>query len=104
MACFLAQLHQNYNSNIEQPSLEPSEIELSGSLTIKELKKPHPSRLVGGVKVWNSLVPHPCVVDKNSGGISQEQEVPAPHQAPSPGYQCQEDKSPQLLAAKTTED
>ena len=73
MACFLAQLHQNYNSNIEQPSLKPSEIELSGSLTIKELKKPHPSRLVGGVKVWNSLVPHPCVVDKNSGGISQKQ-------------------------------
>ena len=30
----------------------------------------------------NGLVAHPCVVDKNSGGISWEQGVPAPHQAP----------------------
>ena len=29
----------------------------------------------------NGLVPHPCVVDKNSRGISLEQEIPAPHQA-----------------------
>ena len=32
----------------------------------------------------NGLVPHPRVVDKNSGGISQEQGVLAPHQAPQP--------------------
>ena len=42
------------------------------------------------------------MVDKKSGGISQERGVPAPHQAPSPGFQCQEDKSPQLLTAKTS--
>ena len=47
-----------------------------------ELKKPHPSRLVGGVEMQNRLVPHPRMVDKNSGGISQEQEVPATHQDP----------------------
>ena len=52
----------------------------------------------------NGLVPHPHVVDKNSGERSQEQRVPAPHQAPSPGTQCQEDKSPQFLAAKTSGD
>ena len=32
----------------------------------------------------NGLVPHPRVVDKNSGGISQEQGVPTPHQALKP--------------------
>ena len=40
---------------------EPSEIKLNGSLTTTELKKPHPSRLVGGVQTWNGLVPHPHV-------------------------------------------
>ena len=39
-------------------------------------------------------------VDKNSGGISQEREVPNLYQAPSTGFQCQEDKFPQLLATK----
>ena len=29
--------------------------------------------------------PHPHVVDKNLGGVSQEQGVQAPHQAPQPG-------------------
>ena len=80
---------------------EPTEIELNGSLTTTELKKPHPFRLAGGVQTRNGLVPHPCVVDKNLGGISQERGVPAPHQALSPGSQWQEYKSPQLLAAKT---
>ena len=51
---------------------ETSEIELNGSLTTTELKKPHPSRLVGGVQMLDGLVPHPCVVDKNLGGLSQE--------------------------------
>ena len=49
-----------------------SEIELNGSLTTMDLKKLYLSRLVGGVEMWNRLVPHPCVVDKNLGGISQE--------------------------------
>ena len=61
-----------------------SEIELNGSLTTTELKKLHPFRLVGGVETWNGLVPHPCVVDKSSGGISQQQGVIAPHQASQP--------------------
>ena len=74
-----------------------------------ELKKPHPSRLVRGVQIQMGLVPHPCVVDKNSGEKSQEQGGPAPHQHPSPNlgptvFHCQEGKSPQLLAAKTSED
>ena len=43
--------------------------------------------------MWNGLDPHPHVVDKNSGGTSWEQGVPAPHQDPSPGFQLQEDKS-----------
>ena len=36
---------------------EPSDIKLNGSLTTTELKKPHPSRLVGGVETQNGLVP-----------------------------------------------
>ena len=54
--------------------------------------------------MWNGLVPHTYVVDKNLGGLSWEQGAQAPHQAPSPGFQCQEDKSPQLLAAKPSGD
>ena len=54
------------------------------SLTAMELKKPHPSGLVGGTKMWNGLVPHLQEVDKNPGGISWEQGVPAPHQSPQP--------------------
>ena len=63
---------------------ELSEIKLNGSLTITELKKPHPSRLVRSMDTWNRLVPHPLVVDKNLGGISWERGVPAPHQVPEP--------------------
>ena len=81
---------------------EPSEIELNGSLTTTELKKPHPSRLVGGVQTENGLVSHPRVVDKSLGGISQDQGVLPHTRTPSPGFQGQEDKSPQLLAAKTS--
>ena len=74
-----------------------------------ELKKPYPSRLVGGAQMWNGLVPHSRVVDKNLGGISWERVVPAKEslthtRSPIPGFQCQEDKSPQLLDAKTSGD
>ena len=61
---------------------EPSEIELNGSLTTIELKKPHPSKLVEGAQMQNRLVPYSYVLEKNSGGISWEQGVPAQHQAP----------------------
>ena len=47
-----------------------------------ELKKPHPSRLGGGVEMWNGLVPHTHVVDNNPEGITWEQRVPAPHKIP----------------------
>ena len=42
---------------------------MNGSLTI-ELEKLPSLRLVGGVQTQNGLVPHPCVVDKNSVGKS----------------------------------
>ena len=81
---------------------EPSEIELNGSLTTMELQKPHPSTLVGGAQTRYSLVPHLCVVDKNFGGIYLGSKESQPHtRPPSPGFQCQVDKSLQLLAAKT---
>ena len=51
-------------------------------------------QLVGGVEMWNGLVSPPHVVDENSGGISWEQGVPAPHQTPQPRVPVQEDKSP----------
>ena len=57
---------------------------MDGSLTTMELKKPHPSRLAGGVQTRKGLFPHPHVVDKNLEGVSEEQGVPAPHQAPQP--------------------
>ena len=47
-----------------------TEIKFNGSLTTIKLKKP--SRLVGEAKTQNGLVPHPHVVDKHLGGISQE--------------------------------
>ena len=56
-------------------------MELNGSLTTMEFKKPHPSRLVGGVQTQNGL-------DKNSRGITQEQGIRGPHQAPRSGFQC----------------
>ena len=69
-----------------------------------ELEKPQSSRLIGGAKMWNRLVTHPCAVDKYLEWISWEQGVPDPHQNPSPVFQCQEDKSSQFLAAKTRGD
>ena len=101
MARLFAQPHQNYNQNMEQPSLKPSETKLNGSLTTTKLKKPHPPRRAGGAQTLNGLVPHLCVLDKNSGGTSWEQGVPAPHQALQPSFQCQKEKSLQLLAAKS---
>ena len=32
----------------------------------------------------HGLVPHPCVVGKNSGETSWERDVPAPHKSPQP--------------------
>ena len=50
----------------------------------------------------NRLVPHPCVVDTSSGGISLEWGTCS--KTYSTRFQYQEEKSPQLLAAKTSRD
>ena len=51
--------------------------------------------------MWNELVPHPCVVDKKF----REHILGARDtRLPSPGFQCQEGKSPQLLETKTSGD
>ena len=76
-----------------------SEIELNGSLTTTKLKKPHPSTLVRGartgptpmwIKIWERYL--------------RIEESQTHTRSPSPGCQCQEDNSPQLLAAKTSGD
>ena len=69
--CGMGKIFENHISDkrlISKPyqghiQSELSEIELNGSLTPMELKKPHPSRLTGGEETWNEWVPHPCVVD-----------------------------------------
>ena len=71
-----------------------------------ELENPHLSILVGGVETQTGLVPHPHVVEKFRRDISGAR---SPHTTPalpppSPGFQGQEDKSPQLQAAKTSGD
>ena len=75
--------------------------ELNGCLTTLELKKPHSSRLVGGARMWNGLVPHSHVAAKNLRRITWEWGVPDLHRdaqtrVPVPG------RLPQLLAVKTT--
>ena len=87
----------------KQHHSEPLEIKLQVSLTATELKKPHISRLVGGVQMHSGLVPHPCVVDKNLEGLYQEWGVIAPHQAPKPKAPVPEGKS-SILAAKNSGD
>ena len=53
MPCLLIQLQQksplDYKTNTTH---NHQEIELFGSLTTKDLKKPHSSRQVGGAEVW----------------------------------------------------
>ena len=65
-------LQNNHHSKL-------SRIELNGRPTTMELKKLHPSRLLGDMETWNGVIPNLHVVDKNLGG-----EVPAPQQAPQP--------------------
>ena len=104
-AHLFAESHQNPTTLQNNHHAEQSEIEWNGSLTTTELKKPHLSRLVGVTHTQSGLVPHPCVVDKNLGVTSWQQGVLGPCQTlPSLGFQFQEDKSPQLLAANTSRD
>ena len=61
-----------------------SEIELNGSLTTTELKKPHPPRLVGGVQMQNSpiLTGHSPVC----GGYKFGRDILGPRSpSPTPG-------------------
>ena len=51
--------------------------------------------------MWNGPVPYPCVAIKNLGEMSQDEAQPHTR---LPRFQCHEDKSPQLLAAKTSGD
>ena len=50
----------------------------SGNYGIKETTSIQTGRRGTDMK---QLVPHPCVIGKNSGGVSQEQGILAPHQA-----------------------
>ena len=114
MARLCAQLQQklqlDYKTNI---TLNLQKIKLCGSLTTKELKKPHSSRWEGGTGTWRHaercgevqraaerhgdvkwVVPHPCVVDKNREGCLGSK-ASQPYTRPlNPGFQCQESKSP----------
>ena len=68
-------------------------MELYGSPTTKELEKSLQSGRRG--RDLEQAVPHPRV-DKNQEGSLRSK------RSQNPGFQCQEDKSPQLLAAKTS--
>ena len=105
MACLLAQPQQNLHLN-HKITITPNhqKIKVYGSSTTKELKKTYSFRHVGGAETqrceMEQVVPHPRVVDKNQEGYLRS-ERSQPHIRPrSPGFQCQEDKSPQLLALK----
>ena len=52
MAPLFAQPHQITTKIQNHHHSEPSEIELNGSLTTTELKKPHPFRLVDPPDCW----------------------------------------------------
>ena len=66
-----------------------------------ELKKPHPSRLVGGAEIQNGLVSYPNVVEKIQEKYFGSKESQPHIRPPSPGFQCQEDKHPYLLDQKS---
>ena len=59
MPCLLTQLEKklqlDYKTNITQ---ECQKIELYGSLTTKDLKKPHSSTQIGGVETWRCTERH----------------------------------------------
>ena len=73
---------------------------MNGSLTTEELKKAHPSRLERQRQgtVWSHT--HVWRIKIQEGYLRSEKSQPhtRPH---SPRFQWLEDKSPQLLAAKT---
>ena len=113
MAHLLAQPQQklqlNCKTNVTQ---QCQKINLYGSLTTKELKKvtyiqmgrrgrdeemQRGSQRRGDAE-WGmdmeQAAPHPCVVDKNKEGYLQSKGSQPYTRQHSPGFQCQEDKSP----------
>ena len=124
-ACLLAQSQQKLQLDYKTNTLQNCQnIELYGSLTNKELEKPHSSNQVGevemqrqqrgaegcrrverqrGMKSWSDaerhaevewVVPHPRVVDKNWEGYLRSEGSSSQTRLPSSGFQCHEDKSP----------
>ena len=95
--CFasLCKHRKNYNQISKTNNTQNyQKIERYGSLTTKDLKKPHSSRWVGGAELqrWRGklaerTVPHLRVVDKNQEGyLGSEQSQPQP-KPQSPGFQ-----------------
>ena len=77
-------------------------IELNGSLTTKKLKKPHPSRMVGGAQMWNGLVPHPHVVKIREDYLRSEKSQP--HTRPSTQGSSARKINPTIVAPNTSGD
>ena len=90
-------------------------IELYGSATTKDLKKPQSSRWIGGVEMWRQggeagrlhvaqrggsssgtgkVVPYVRVADKNWEGYLGSKRSQPKDRLHIPGFQCQEDKFP----------
>ena len=82
ISCILTQPQQklqlDYKTNITQ---NHQNIKLYGSLTTKELKKPHSSRWVGGAKRWN-VQSHTHIWYVK---IERDRDIPVPHQSTQPG-------------------
>ena len=82
--------------NNHQPELSEN---LAGWKSNNKELQSYFSRHVVGAEAWRRgggewAVPHPCLVDKNPEGYLRSGES-QPHIRPqSPGFQCQEDKSP----------
>ena len=110
MACLLGQpqpkLQLDYKTTTTQIH---QKIKLYGSLTTRELKKPHSSRRLGEVEMQRHAggatevgrrgdmgwaVPHPHVVGKDREGNLRIEGTQPHTRPPSSGFQYQKDKSP----------
>ena len=95
-----AELQSNHHS-------EWHKIQLKGSPVTKDIMKSH-TETSRRAEMQNGLVSWPHVANKNRGGnlgcwhpACLRSKVSQPHTtSPRPGFQCQEEKFPSLLAAK----
>ena len=72
-----SKLHVNYRTTITQNHPSEPPIKLNGSPTTMELKKPHPSRLVGGVEMqmdWSQT--HVWWIKIQEGWLGNEESQP----------------------------